>query len=202
MESSLNRIQGRIIKILLYVLYFQSWQCYWFRFRSFRSNKRSNLPGGARSYLLFLPSVSIIRPLRSWFTARGCGYCPVTCESMMRALPHYRLRICRTVCRSAGAVYELPWQFMSMWRASHRTDLSHSTFVLYLTVNKYDRDISFAFIAVLPLILVLGTLNPGLKNLFILKRYKGVQVYCLLTYCTLYLIILYVLSIYFILYEA
>lgn len=82
--------------------------------------------------------------------------------------------------------------------ASHRTDLSHSTFVLYLTVNKYDRDISSAFIAVLPLILVLGTLNPGLKNLFILKRYKGVQVYRLLRYRTLYLIILYVLNTYFV----
>lgn len=82
------------------------------------------------------------------------------------------------------------------------TDLSHSTFVLYLTGNKYDRDISSAFIAVLPLILVLGTLNPGLKNLFILKRYKGIQVYCLLRYCKLYLIILYVLNIYFVLYEA
>lgn len=43
---------------------------------------------------------------------------------------------------------------------------------------------------------MLATLNPGLKNLIILKRYKGVQVYCLLTYCTLYLIILYVLNIY------
>lgn len=32
----------------LYVLHFQSWQRYWFRFRSFRSNKRSNLPGEAR----------------------------------------------------------------------------------------------------------------------------------------------------------
>lgn len=82
--------------------------------------------------------------------------------------------------------------------ASHRTDLIHSTSVLYLTVNKYDRDISSAFIAVLPLILVLGTLNPGLKNLFISKRYEGVQVYCLLRYCKLCLIILYVLNIHFI----
>lgn len=75
--------------------------------------------------------------------------------------------------------------------ASHRTDLSHSTFVLYLTVNKYDRDIYSASIAVLPLILVLGTLNPWIEKLVYFKTLQR---------CTslLFVNILYVIFNYFV----
>lgn len=79
-----------------------------------------------------------------------------------------------------------------MTRTAVDVTASHSTLVFYFTLDKYIRT--------LPLILVLGTLNPGLKNLFILKRYKGVQVYSLLRYCTLYLNF-FMCSI-FVLYEA
>lgn len=164
-----------IFKILLYVVsYFESSQWYWFRFRSFLSN----LPGEARPYLLFLsrrvPSISIIRPLRSWFTARGFGYserserqnCTVTRERMRESLPHYRLRICRTVCRRCSLFTDMTvhvHERLSIWRLL--IGLSYSMIVLYCTECKYSdtssRKIPSDFIGALPLFLELGTLNLG-----------------------------------------